>query len=299
MFYGSGVALVTPFKNEKIDEAALTQLIEEQIAAGTDFLVPCGTTGESPTLSHEEHNWVIEHCVKIAQGRIKVLAGAGSNSTAEAIRLAKHAQQVGADGSLQITPYYNKPTQAGLIAHFEAIHNAVDLPMVLYNVPGRTSVNLLPDTVAQLAKLPNIIGIKEASGSLDQISQIIETCSKDFVLLSGEDSLTFPMLSLGVKGSISVTANVVPQLCAQMFQSLGISHQGIKTENQNWERAREIHFALAELNRVLFIATNPIPVKSALAMMGKIKDELRLPLVSLKGEARQSLEKTLKAMKLI
>ncbi|MCP5468382.1 MAG: 4-hydroxy-tetrahydrodipicolinate synthase [Deltaproteobacteria bacterium] len=300
MFYGSGVALVTPFKDGKIDEKALTQLIEEQITTGTDFLVPCGTTGESPTLSHEEHDWIIEHSVKIAQGRIKVLAGAGSNSTAEAIRLTQHAKEVGADGTLQITPYYNKPTQDGLLAHFEAIHEAVDLPIVLYNVPGRTSVNLLPETVTQLAKFKNIIGIKEASGSLEQVSQIIEGCSSDFIVLSGEDSLTFPMLSLGVKGAISVTANLVPKLCAEMFHCLGISRHGTQmTKNPNWEKAREIHFKLSEINRTLFIATNPIPIKSALAMTGKIKDELRLPLTSLKGEKRQALENALVNLQLI
>src|SRR5215831_17782585 len=258
MFEGSGVALVTPFRNGKIDETALTNLIEEQIAGGTKVLIPCGTTGESATLSHEEHNRVIDITVAAAQRRVPVLAGAGSNSTAEAIRFTQHAKRAGADGSLHICPYYNKPTQEGLYLHFEAVARSCDLPLVLYNIPGRTSVNMLPKTVARLAKIDTIVGIKEGSGSLVQVSDILEQCPKDFIVLSGEDALTFPMLALGAKGSVSVTANLLPKTCAELFAAAG---------RGDWERARQIHFELAAMNRVLFLETNPAPVKTALGLM--------------------------------
>jgi 4-hydroxy-tetrahydrodipicolinate synthase len=284
MFTGSGVALVTPFKKGKIDEAAFRNLVEKQIEAGTHFLVPCGTTGESATLSHEEHNRVIELTVEIAKGRTKVLAGAGSNSTEEAIRLTQYAKKAGADGTLHINPYYNRPTQEGLYRHFEAIAKAVDFPLILYNIPGRTGVNMTPQTMARLANIDCILGVKEASGSLGQVSEIIEFCPKDFVLLSGEDPLTFPMLCLGARGAISVTANLMPKKCVEMFRCV---------EKNDWPRAREIHYELAPLNRALFIETNPVPVKTALAMMGRISEEVRLPLAPLQKTNREELKKVL------
>lgn len=290
MFEGSGVALVTPFKNDKIDEEAFHRLIETQIEAGTKVLIPCGTTGESATLSHQEHDRVIEMTVKAAKGRAQVLAGAGSNSTSEAIRLTRHAQEAGVDGVLLISPYYNKPTQEGLYLHFKAIAEAADLPIVLYNVPGRTGVNMAPATVARLAQIKNIVGIKEASGSLAQVSEILEICPQDFVVLSGEDGLTFPMLAMGAKGAISVTANVLPKLCAQMMEAV---FQG------DWERGRKLHFELAKMNRVLFIETNPIPVKTALALMKQMSGDLRLPLSPLSAASLQELQKVMKEYQLI
>jgi 4-hydroxy-tetrahydrodipicolinate synthase len=284
MFEGSGVALVTPFKNGKVDEAALEKLIEEQISSGTKVLIPCGTTGESATLTHEEHDRVISLTVTAAGKRAKVLAGAGSNSTEEAIRLTRHAKQAGADGALHICPYYNKPTQEGLFLHFQAIANAVELPLVLYNIPGRTGVNMLPKTVARLTKFKSIVGIKEASGLLTQASDILEQCPPDFELLSGEDALTFPMLALGGKGAISVTANVLPKKCALLIDS------ALRGE---WETARKIHYELAEMNRVLFIETNPAPVKTALALMKKCSADLRLPLAPLTPASLSELNRVL------
>lgn len=290
IFTGSMVALITPFKDGKIDEAALRKLIDLQIQGGTSVLVPCGTTGESATLSHEEHDRVIEITVEQAKGRAKVLAGTGSNSTLEAIRLTKHAKAAGADGALLINPYYNKPTQEGLYQHFEAIAKAVDIPQLLYNIPGRTGINMLPETVARLAKLPNIVGIKEASGNLVQVSEIIAACPKEFVLLSGEDALNWPLYAIGAQGAISVTANVAPKLCAELWAA--------HTKGDG-KRCREIHYQLLELNNVLFIETNPAPVKEALALMGLCSDEIRLPLVGLRPESREKLKKALQALRLI
>jgi len=287
MFEGSGVALVTPFKNGKIDEAALVSLIEEQIAAGTHFLVPCGTTGESATLSHAEHDQVIRLTVQAANKRVLVLAGAGSNSTEEAVRLTREAKKSNADGTLHICPYYNKPTQEGLFKHFEAVAGASDFPMVLYNIPGRTGVNMSPATVARLAKIESIVGIKEASASLTQVSDIIQSCREDFAVLSGEDALTFPMLALGAKGAISVTANIMPRQCADMMNA---------AFSNDWARARKLHYELAELNRVLFIETNPVPVKTALSLMKKIGNELRLPLVPLAPASLEELKKVLSSL---
>lgn len=290
MFRGSGVALVTPFKNGKVDDKALEQLVEGQIASGTNFLVPCGTTGESATLSHEEHDRVIDITIQVAKGRVKVLAGAGSNNTQEAIRLTQHAKKSGADGTLQINPYYNKPTQEGLYRHFEAIAKAVDLPIVLYNIPGRTGVNMTPETTARLAALDPIVGIKEASGSLEHVSKLIELCPEDFSVISGEDGLTFPMLALGARGAISVTANILPKKCTEMFQAV---------EKGDWQSARKIHQDLAEINRALFLETNPIPVKAALTLMNKIQGELRLPLVPLSQGNLEKLQTVLKNYGLI
>ncbi|MCE9625987.1 MAG: 4-hydroxy-tetrahydrodipicolinate synthase [Deltaproteobacteria bacterium] len=289
MFEGSGVALVTPFRDGKIDESALVALIEAQIAGGTQVLVPCGTTGESATLSHEEHDRVIDITVSAAKGRVKVLAGAGSNSTEEAIRLTQHAKKSGADGALHICPYYNRPTQEGLYRHFESVAKATGFPIVLYNIPGRTSVNMLPKTVARLAKIDNIVGIKEAS-SVAQVSELIELCPPDFAVLSGEDALTFPMLALGAKGAISVTANLLPKACAEMFAAVG---------RGDWLTARKIHYELAEMNRILFIETNPAPTKAALALMKKMLPDVRLPLVALSPESLDQLQKTLKSYHLL
>lgn len=290
MFEGSGVALVTPFRDGKIDEKALIALIDEQIAAGTKVLVPCGTTGESATLSHEEHDQVIDITVAAAKGRAKVLAGAGSNSTAEAIRLTQHAKKSGADGTLHICPYYNRPSQEGLYRHFEAVARATDFPLVLYNIPGRTGVNMLPKTVARLAKIDGIVGIKEASGNLGQVSDIVEQCPPDFAVLSGEDALTFPMIALGAKGAISVTANVLPKLCAEMFAA---------AERGDFGRARQIHYELAAMNRVLFVETNPVPVKAALGLMKKISPEVRLPLAPLAKESLEELQRVLQSYRLL
>ena len=290
MFIGSGVALVTPFKNGQVDEATLKNLIEDQIAGGTQFLVPCGTTGESATLTHEEHDQVVDLTVQVAAGRVKVLAGAGSNSTQEAIRLTQQAKNSGADGSLHIIPYYNKPTQEGLFRHFAAIVEKVDFPIVLYNVPSRTGVNMSPATTARLAALDPIVGIKEATGSLTQVSQIIECCPEDFIVLSGEDALTFPILALGGRGAISVTANLLPQKCAGMFAAM---------EKGDLGSARQIHYELSAINDALFIETNPTPVKTALALMGKIDGEVRLPLAPMIDSNQEKLRKVLQGYGLL
>lgn len=290
LFTGSMVALITPFKGGKIDEAALRKLIDFQIENGTSVLVPCGTTGESATLSHEEHDRVIEITVDQAKKRAKVLAGTGSNSTNEAIRLTQNAKKAGADGALLINPYYNRPTQEGLRQHFEAIAKAVDIPQVLYNIPGRTGVNMLPETVASLAKISNIVGIKEASANLVQASEIIAACPKDFVLLSGEDALTWPLYAIGAQGAISVTANILPKLSAELWQA---NAQG------KIERCRQIHNELLEINNVLFIETNPAPIKAALSLIGLCSDEIRLPLVKIKPENAEKLKSVLKKHKLL
>ncbi|MDP8217799.1 MAG: 4-hydroxy-tetrahydrodipicolinate synthase [Candidatus Theseobacter exili] len=267
MISGSLVAIVTPFKNGAVDEGKLVELVERQIREGTRGIVPCGTTGESATLSREEHEKVIRITVETVNGRVPVLAGTGSNSTDEALLMTKYAKEIGADASLLITPYYNKPTQDGLFKHFELIAKKVDIPIVLYNVPGRTGVNLLPETAAYLSQIDNIIAIKEASGSLDQVSQIIG--SSDLMVISGDDSLTLPMLALGAKGVISVVANIVPGRLAAMLSAW---------ENGNIERARAIHLELFDLMKGMFIETNPIPVKEALKLMGLLNGEFRLPL---------------------
>ena len=238
MFSGSLVAIVTPFKNGKFDEQSYGDLIEWQIANGTHGIVPCGTTGESATLSNEEHERVVECTVEVVNRRIPVIAGTGSNATDEAITFTKHAKRVGADGALLITPYYNKPTQEGLYQHYAAIANAVDLPLILYNIQGRTSVNMTPATVARTAQLTNVVGIKEGSGSLVQVSEIIHQCGEDFTILSGDDPLTLPMMALGAKGVITVTANIAPQDMAKMVNA-GLA--------ENFAEARTSHFKLAPL----------------------------------------------------
>ena len=284
MFSGSLVAIVTPFSKGKIDEKALADLIEWHIAKGTHGIVPCGTTGESATLTAEEHERVVAATVEIVNKRIPVIAGTGSNSTDEAIMFTKHAKAVGADGALLITPYYNKPTQEGLFRHFQAVAKAVDLPQILYNIPSRTSINMQPTTVARLSHLPTIVGIKEGSGSLQQASDIIHQSDPDFRVLSGDDPLTLPMMALGGKGVITVTANVAP---TDMTNLVNAALDG------NYEKARSFHYKLAPLFGALFLETNPIPVKAALAMLGKISEEIRLPLTPLASTYRQKLQEAL------
>lgn len=272
MFKGAIVAIVTPFKKGRVDEEALRALIEMQISKGTDGIVPCGTTGESATLSHEEHDRVIEITIEAVRKRVPVIAGTGSNSTSEAMRLTRHAYEAGADGVLMVTPYYNKPTQEGLYQHFHAIAAEVPIPVILYNVPGRTGGNLLPETVSRLASVPNIVGIKEASGSLKQIMDVIHLCPADFSVLSGDDAVALPVLAMGGSGVISVFANVAPADMAGMIDAY---------EAGDMAKARKMHYRMLPLMDALFIETNPIPVKAALAMMGLIDYEFRLPLCRL------------------
>ncbi|MDO8519320.1 MAG: 4-hydroxy-tetrahydrodipicolinate synthase [Deltaproteobacteria bacterium] len=285
MFEGSMVAIVTPFKDGKVDEPALRALIDRQIAAGTSAIVPCGTTGESATLTHEEHDRVIAITVEQAAGKVKVLAGAGSNATHEAVRLNKAAKKTGADGTLHITPYYNKPTQEGLYQHFKTVAASADIPVIMYNVPGRTSVNMTSETVARLAQIDTIVGIKEASGSLEQIKKIIETTPKKFTVLSGEDAQTLEILELGGRGAISVTANVVPKDCALQWEYF---RSGKRKE------AKELDKKLQPLHDAMFFETNPIPVKAALSMMGLIREEYRLPMVLMAAANREKLTAALR-----
>jgi len=290
VFQGSMVAVVTPFKDGKIDEPKIRELVEFHIKNGTDVLVPCGTTGESPTLSHDEHRRVIELAVETARKRIPVVAGTGSNSTAEAIDLTRFAKKVGADGALVVLPYYNKPTQQGLIAHCRAIADAVELPLILYNIPGRTGINMLPETLAVLADHPNIVGMKEATGNLEQMTHDIVLCADKLSFLSGDDTLTLPLMAVGGRGVISVVANIVPRDVADLTRAfLG----------GDWKRAREIHLKLFPLCQAMFLETNPIPVKTALALMGMITGELRLPLCPMSDANLNRLKAAMRAYALI
>jgi 4-hydroxy-tetrahydrodipicolinate synthase len=288
MFQGSMVAIVTPFKDGEIDFDTLGKLIDFQVKNGTDAIVPCGTTGESPTLTHQEHDRVVQYVVEKVAGRAKVIAGAGSNSTAEALQLTRHAEEVGADGALVITPYYNKPTQRGLLEHFRRIAEETAIPLVLYNVPGRTGVKLNPETIAELAVIENIVAVKEACGSVDQVNQILNLC--DITVLSGDDMLTLPMMSVGARGVISVAANIVPREVNLLV------HAAL---DGNWEEARERHFQLYSLFQMMFLETNPIPVKTSLAMMGKVREEFRLPLCGLSPGHRVELEELLQRYQLL
>lgn len=290
MFKGSMVAIVTPFKKGKIDEKAFEKLIEWHIKEGTHGIVPCGTTGEASTLDYEEHYKVIEITVKVVNKRIPVIAGTGSNSTDEAIMITKKAEKLGADAALLVTPYYNKPTQEGLYRHYKEIADKTGIPLILYNVPGRTSVNLLPQTVARLAEHPRIVGIKEATGDMKQASELIRLCGDKITVLSGDDFTNLTLLALGGKGAISVTANICPKDMAELFNA--------------WERgdidtARKLHYKLEPLNKAMFIETNPIPVKTALAMMGKIKEEFRLPLCEMSQTNKEKLAEVLRGAGLI
>jgi 4-hydroxy-tetrahydrodipicolinate synthase len=290
MFKGSIVAIVTPFKKGKVDEKALGDLIEWHISQGTNGIVPCGTTGEAPTLDYKEHYRVIELTVKTVHKRVPVIAGTGANATDETIMITKQAKKFGADAALLVSPYYNKPTQEGLYRHYKAIAEAVDIPIVLYNVPGRTAVNILPSTVARLAEIENIVAIKEASGDMKQVSEIIRLCGDKITVISGDDFTTLPLLALGGKGVISVSANVAPKDMSMMC-SLWMKGQH--------DRARVIHYKIEPLNAAMFIETNPIPVKTALAMMGKIQEELRLPLCEMSSANKDKLRKVLVDLKLI
>ena len=286
MFSGSFVALITPFLNGNVDEVKLRELVEFQIRHGTNGIVPCGTTGESVTMSDDEQALVISIVVETVAGRVPVIAGTGTNDTAKTIKLTRRAQALGATGALLVTPYYNKPTQEGLFRHYSAIAAATDLPLILYNVPTRTSVNLLPETVARLAKIPSIAGIKEASGSIDQSTQIVASCRDDFVVLSGDDSLTLPIMSVGGRGVISVVANIAPRPVAEMTAAF------LHGESR---AAQRIHIGLFDLCRAMFIETNPIPVKTAAGILGLCSDELRLPLCPMSDANSRRLREALAA----
>lgn len=285
---GTYTALVTPFAKGKVDHARFKANIEAQVKAGVTGIVPVGTTGESPTLSHDEHCKVIEAAVKAAKGRVQVIAGTGSNCTAEAVDYTRHAKQAGADGALMVNPYYNKPTQEGLYRHFMTVADAVDLPIVLYNIPGRTNITMTPATVARLFKHKNIIAIKEATGSLDMASEIAAAC--DIPMLSGDDSLTLPLISVGAKGVISVASNIVPERVVALVSNALMG---------DFETAREIHRALFPLMKNLFIETNPAPVKFAMKQMGLDTGEVRLPLCEMAAENQAALRKILKAQRVV
>ena len=284
MFKGSIVAIVTPFRNGEVDEEAFRGLIEFQISNGTSAIVPCGTTGESATLTMEEHNRVISMAVDAVRKRVPVIAGTGGNSTREAIELTEHAKKAGADATLQVTPYYNKPTQEGLYQHFKTIAQHVPLPQVLYNVPGRTSVNMLPQTVARLAELPEVVAIKEASGDLGQMAEILRLAGEKITLLSGDDNLTLPVLAIGGAGVVSVVANIAPKETAEVIESW---------EKGRIEQAREHYYRLLPLCQAMFYETNPIPVKTSLALMGKMDLEMRLPLCPMAPANLDRLKKVL------
>lgn len=290
MFHGSIVALVTPFRNGVLDEAAFQELVAWQLAEGTHGFVPVGTTGESPTLSHPEHERVIQLCIEAAGGRVPVIAGTGSNSTEEAISLTRHAQQAGADAALVVTPYYNKPTQEGLYAHYRAIHDAVDLPLIIYNVPGRCVVDMTAETMGRLARLPNIVGVKDSTGDVVRPLLTHAACGGEFCQLTGEDANAVAFLAHGGHGSISVTANVAPRLCAEMHNAWRAGRPG---------EALALHRRLLPLHRALFCETNPAPAKYALSRLGRCGDDVRLPLVSLSERAKAVVDAALLAVGLV
>jgi 4-hydroxy-tetrahydrodipicolinate synthase len=287
MFEGVMTALVTPFRDGAIDEKALRALVERQIEAGIDGLVPCGSTGESATLSHDEHGRVIEIVVDAAAGRVPVVAGTGSNNTEEAIRLTRHAKDAGATGALLISPYYNKPTQAGLVAHYEAVARAAELPLIVYNIPGRTASNILPETLAQLAQIENVVGVKESCGDIDQIAHVVAGCPDDFAVLSGDDALALPLLAVGGDGVISTSSNVAPR---EMLELVSAFRSGDPAG------ALVVHQKLLPLFDALFRETNPIPVKAALSIMGLCGDEIRLPLTPITQPNREALQVALKEL---
>lgn len=285
---GSMVAIVTPFKNGAVDWDTYKKLIDWHIKEGTDVIVPCGTTGEAATMTHDEHKRIMSFVIEYVSGRVPVICGAGSNCTEEAVGLIDHARKSGASAVLLVTPYYNKPTQEGLYRHYEYLAKKVDIPIVLYNVPGRTGVSIAPETVARLSKIERIIGIKEASGNVDQSSAIVSLC--DITVISGDDSLTLPLMSIGAKGVISVVANVAPGKVHEMVAAY------LKGDP---ERARKLHYELLPLAKNLFMETNPIPVKTTLAMMGMIREEFRLPLCEMAENNRKKLEEIIKSCGLI
>jgi 4-hydroxy-tetrahydrodipicolinate synthase len=290
MFKGSIVAIVTPFRNGAVDEEKLRELVEFQIAGGTDAIVPCGTTGEASTLDYDEHMRVVQVVIEQVNKRVPVIAGTGSNSTAEAIELSQKAKDVGADGVLLVTPYYNKPTQEGLVRHYTAIADAVAIPQILYNVPGRTGVNMLPETVARLAPHKNIVAIKEATGSLQQASEVLALCGDKIDVLSGDDFITFPMMACGAKGVISVLANIMPKAVGDLTDAF---YAG------DLEKARQLHLQTLKISNAMFIESNPIPVKTALGLMGKCSDEVRLPLCPMSEGNKAKLATIMKEYGLI
>ena len=291
IFRGAFVAIVTPFADGQIDEQGLVDLIEFHIANGTHGIVPCGTTGESATMSHDEHHRVVELTVKTVAGRVPVMAGSGSNSTAEAIDLTKHAKAAGADGVLMVSPYYNRPSQEGIYRHYRAVAEAVDIPIILYNVPSRTSSNILPPTVARLAEVPGIAGIKEATGDMNQVSEVIRLCPDGFAVLSGDDFTSMVTVLLGGTGVISVTSNVAPQDMAAMMDAALAG---------DLARARELHYRLFPLMQAMFCDTNPVPAKKTLELMGKIKSGTpRLPLAPINDGALATLQAAISAYGLI
>jgi len=290
VFEGVFTALVTPFRDGELDEPALRELVELQVAAGVDGLVPCGSTGEAATLTHAEHGRVVQIVVEAARRRIQVLAGTGSNNTRESIELTRHAKQVGADGALLISPYYNKPTQEGIVAHYTAIARETGFPLVAYNIPARTASNILPATLARLADVEHVVGVKESCGDIAQISEAIAECPESFTVLSGDDALILPVLAVGGRGAISTASNVAPREVVELvraFRSGGAA------------RALKLHQRLLPLFRALFCETNPIPVKAALALQGRIRDEIRLPLTKLSQANRQRLQVALKEQGLV
>jgi 4-hydroxy-tetrahydrodipicolinate synthase len=290
-FQGSFVAMVTPFRSGKVDEAKVRELVEFHVSHGTDGLIPCGTTGESPTLSHDEHKRVVEIVIEAARGRIKVIAGTGSNSTAEAIDLTTHAERAGAAGALVVNPYYNKPTQEGLYRHFRAVAESVAIPILVYNIQSRTAVNVETVTLERLVRdVKNVVGVKEASGSLDQMSQVIAACGPDFSVLSGDDNLTLPLLAIGGHGVVSVIANILPRETGDMV------HAALEGD---WKRARDLHYKLFPLARAAFLETNPIPIKEAMAMAGMIEPEFRLPMCRMSDANRERLRAVLKPYGLV
>jgi 4-hydroxy-tetrahydrodipicolinate synthase len=290
MFNGAFSALITPFRDGAVDVAAMREIIEWQIQSGVDGLVACGSTGESATLSHAEHEQVIRLVVEQARRRVPVLAGTGSNSTAEAIRLTAFAREVRADGALMISPYYNKPTQEGIYKHYKMVAASVDLPLIVYNIPGRTASNILPETFARMCDIRQVAGIKEASGSMDQVSDILKLCGDRLTILSGDDSATLPLMAIGAKGVIATITNVMPR---EMHELAAAGLAG------DFERAREIHFKMLPLMRALFLETNPIPVKQACAFMGKCSNEVRMPLTPMSPAPAERLRGVMKELRLI
>lgn len=290
MFSGAFTAIITPFRDGAVDEKALRDFIEWQIAEGIDGLVPCGSTGESATLTHAEHDNVIKITIEQVRKRVPVIAGTGSNATAEALRLTRAAQEMGADGALLVSPYYNKPTQDGIFRHYKTIAQTVDLPLLVYNIPGRTSSNIMPETFARLSEIKNIVGVKEATGSMDQVSDILRLCGDRLAILSGDDALTLPVIALGGKGVISTISNVLPR---EMRELASAAIAG------NLAFARETHYKMLPLMRALFVETNPIPVKQALAFLGKCANELRMPMTPMSAPAAEKLHLTMKEMNLL
>ena len=292
MFEGVHTALVTPFRDGdgSVDEAALRELVERQVAAGVDGLVPCGSTGESATLSHAEHRRVVEVVVEAARGRVQVIAGTGSNNTREAIELTHHAKEAGADGALLISPYYNKPTQHGIVEHFSTIARECSFPLIVYNIPGRTASNIEPETMARLSDVEQIVGVKEACGDLHQMSQAIAASSPDFTFLSGDDAMTLPLLAIGGHGVITTVGNLVPAEMVELVQAY---------KGGDLDRARSLHYRVLPLIDAIFRETNPIPVKAAVAMQGLISEGIRLPLTPISSEGRESLRLLMKEFGLL